>query len=161
MDIRSAIQHLSGTKTTPIIIGTIIRADNNTVDIQPLDDTAAPLLDIDLHIGDVGAITYRPDVGATVLVALDTPSTGFILLSSQCPIIINGGHHGGVLKTPELIAQLEKMSGRIDGIIEAIKSGVPTPQDGGTALQKTITASLDTITDVEDFSNIADDNVTH
>lgn len=161
MDIRTAIQHLSGTKTTPIIMGTIIRADNNTVDIQPLDDTAAPLLDIDLHLGDVGAISYRPDVGATVLVALDSPSTGFVLLSSQCPIIINGGHNGGMLKTPELATQLQKMSRRIDGIINAIKSGVPTPQDGGASLKTTITASLDTITDVEDFSNIADDNVTH
>lgn len=161
MDIRTAIQLLSGSKITPIIMGTIIRADNNTVDIQPLDDTAAPLLDIDLHLGDVGAISYRPDVGATVLVALDTPSTGFVLLSSQCPIIINGGHNGGMVKTPELITQLQKMSRRIDGIINAIKSGVPAPQDGGASLQTTITASLDTITDKEDFNNIADDNVTH
>lgn len=161
MDIRTAIQHLSGTKTIPIIIGTIIRADNNTVDIQPLDDTAAPLLDIDLHIGDVGAIAYRPDVGATVLVALDTPTTGFVLLSSQCPIIINGGQNGSMVKTPELVTQLQKMSRRIDGIINAINSGIPIAQDGGTNLQTTIKASLATITDKEDFNNIADDNVTH
>ena len=52
--------------------------------------------------------------------------------------------------------QLDKMTARIDGIIDAIKNGVPTPQDGGTALQQTIVASLEQLTDKENFNTLSD-----
>lgn len=67
----------------------------------------------------------------------------------------------GLAIVPELRRQLDTMTKRIDGIISAIKGGVPVAQDGGTALQKSIVAALDTITDKEDFSNIENKQIKH
>lgn len=66
-----------------------------------------------------------------------------------------------LIKAPKIEAndfktQLEKMTKRIDGIIDAIKNGVPTPQDGGEALQQTIVASLEQLTDKENFNTLSD-----
>lgn len=67
----------------------------------------------------------------------------------------------GLAIVPELRRQLDTMTKRIDGIISAIKGGIPVAQDGGTALQKSIVAALDTITDKEDFSNIENKQIKH
>lgn len=67
----------------------------------------------------------------------------------------------GLAIVPELRRQLDTMTKRIDGIISAIKGGIPVAQDGGTALQKSIVAALDTITDKEDFSNIENKQIMH
>jgi phage baseplate assembly protein gpV len=76
-------------------------------------------------------------------------------------ITLNGGENGGLTVTPKLVEQLEKMSARIDGIIDAINNGVPVPQDGGAGLQTTIKASLSAIVDKEDFSEVENDKVKH
>jgi phage baseplate assembly protein V len=76
-------------------------------------------------------------------------------------VTFNGGENGGLTITPELVAQLEKMSARIDGIIDAIKNGVPIPQDGGAGLQTTIKAALIAIVDKEDFSAVENEKIKH
>lgn len=68
---------------------------------------------------------------------------------------------GIVINAPKIEAndfktQLDKMSARIDGIIDAIKNGAASPYDGGASLQQTIVAGLDQITDKEDFNTLAD-----
>ncbi len=52
--------------------------------------------------------------------------------------------------------QIDKMSARIDGIINAINNGVPTPQDGGAALLQSIKLGLQQITDKENFNTLSD-----
>lgn len=52
--------------------------------------------------------------------------------------------------------QLDKMSARIDGIIDAINNGTPGAQDGGAALLQSIKLGLQQITDKEDFNTLAD-----
>ena len=61
----------------------------------------------------------------------------------------------------DLKKQLEKMSKRIDGIMDAIKNAVAIPQDGGTGLQKTMVAALAMIVDKENFSQMIDDKIKH
>lgn len=66
-----------------------------------------------------------------------------------------------IIKAPKIEVndfktQLNKMTARIDGIIDAIKNGAPTPQDGGAGLQQTIVLGLQQITDKEDFKTLAD-----
>ena len=66
-----------------------------------------------------------------------------------------------IIKAPKITAndyktQLDKMTARIDGIIDAIKNGIPSPQDGGSALQQTIVAALNQLTDKEDFNTLTD-----
>ena len=53
------------------------------------------------------------------------------------------------------------MTTRIDGIIDAINSGVPVPQDGGVALHNSIKLELQKLQDIEDFSDITNDLIQH
>ena len=75
--------------------------------------------------------------------------------------IIDGGENGGVVIAPELITQLAKLTARVDGIIEAINTGIPGVQDGGTALQKSISAKLAALTEKENFNNIQNSKFKH
>lgn len=161
MEISEAIHALAGRQPLPVVVGTVTATDGSTADIQPLDEAAAPLVGIDLNVGPSAALSFRPEVGAVALVLLDSPSSGFVVGTSRGRIVMNGGELGPLVKTEALRAQLDKMTARIDGIIDAVKNGKPTPQDGGAGLQTSITAALERLTDKEDFSDIADDNITH
>lgn len=70
----------------------------------------------------------------------------------------NGGSET-TANASELQTQLNKCKTRIDQIITAIKTGVPAPQDGGTAYQKSMSAMLTAPS--EDYSNIIDDKIKH
>lgn len=70
----------------------------------------------------------------------------------------NGGSETTANAT-ELQAQLNKCKARIDQIIKAIKTGVPAPQDGGVAYQKSMSAMLTAPT--EDYSKIIDNKIKH
>lgn len=72
----------------------------------------------------------------------------------------NGGSET-MANATDLKKQLEKMSKRIDGIIDAIKNAVAIPQDGGTGLQKTMVAALATLVDKENFGQMIDDKIKH
>lgn len=72
----------------------------------------------------------------------------------------NGGSET-MANATDLKKQLEKMSKRIDGIIDAIKNAVAVPQDGGTGLQKTMVAALATLVDKENFGQMIDDKIKH
>ena len=63
-----------------------------------------------------------------------------------------------IIKINDFKTQLDKMSARIDGIINAIKNGKPNTQtfDSGAALQQTIIALLPTDKDKENFKTLAD-----
>jgi len=52
--------------------------------------------------------------------------------------------------------QLDKLSLRVDGIINAIKNGKPATDYTGAALQNTIVAALNQLTDKENFETLAD-----
>ena len=72
----------------------------------------------------------------------------------------NGGSET-MANATDLKKQLEKMSKRIDGIIDAIKSAKPAPQDGGATLQTGMVAALATIVDKENFGQMIDDKIKH
>jgi hypothetical protein len=72
----------------------------------------------------------------------------------------NGGSETTANAT-DLKKQLTIMSGRIDALFNAIKSGVPSPMDGGAAYKASMTAILATASQKEDFSNMIDDKIKH
>lgn len=159
MDIREAISTLAGRQPSPIVVGTVTRADGQTADIQPLDPSAAPLLGIDLGVGDTAAIGFRPEAGATVVAVMDSPTTGFVVGMSRGRLTLNGGGNGPMVVHDELRGQLEKLSRRVDGIIDALRNcGADTY---GGALQAGIAAGLAQITEKEDFGHMADNDITH
>lgn len=70
----------------------------------------------------------------------------------------NGGSETTANAT-ELQTQLNKCKARIDQIIKAIKTGVPAPQDGGAAYQKSMSAMLTAPS--ENYTKIIDDKIKH
>ena len=67
---------------------------------------------------------------------------------------MNGGENGGMINAETLKAQLDKMTKRVDTIIDALNNcGANTY---GGALWSNIKTSLATITEKEDFSQITD-----
>lgn len=71
------------------------------------------------------------------------------------------GSNGGMVKAVELKAQLDKVTARVNGIIDAIKNGIPVAQDGGVGLQQSIVVGLETLMDVEDFTGIENEKLKH
>lgn len=76
-------------------------------------------------------------------------------------IEINGGDNGGMCNTPELKTQLDKLTARVDGIIDALTNGTTGTQDGGAAYKASVVAALQALTDKENFNDIEDSKITH
>ncbi|NJM13964.1 MAG: hypothetical protein HC896_00015 [Bacteroidales bacterium] len=76
-------------------------------------------------------------------------------------IIINQGGNGGLTIAPELKKQLEKLTARVDGIIDAIKNGKVATDQSGAALLASFITGLTTIIEKEDFSAIENDKIKH
>lgn len=111
----------------------------------------------------------KPTVGTDCLIAVVEgadrfATTSFLVIAGEAEQIeLRGGNNGGLANTPELKTQLEKLSRRVDGIIDALNSPsvVATPQDGGSALLTLLRAELKKITAKESFENIEDTTITH
>lgn len=82
-----------------------------------------------------------------------------IELSASDQIIFNDGD-STTLKGQDTVEQLNKMSARIDMIIDAISNAKPVPQDGGTAYQTAMVGMLSALEE-EDFSQIENEKVLH
>jgi len=161
VDIREAINAIVGNQPMPVVVGTVTATDGTTADIQPLDETAAPLLGIDLSVGDTAAISYRPEVGATVLVLLDSATTGFVIAASRGKVVMNGGDNGALINIDALVQKINAIEDDLNTLRAAFKNWVVAPQDGGAAL-KTAAANW-TATDITKTASadIADNNITH
>ena len=136
--------------------------DGETATLAPLNGDAE-LLDVKLIAGaSETPILITPVVDSVVIATFLSKDTAFISLYSEIDsVALRGDQFGGLIKIEELTTNLAKLTARVDGIIDAINNGVPVPQDGGVALQKSIVAGLSTLVDKEDFSQIENENVNH
>lgn len=159
------LKGLTPVATSPILQGTVKAVDGNTCTVL-LDDIE--LIGVRLRASIVensNQMLITPKIGSVVVLgSLSGDLNDLVIL--RCDeiesIIINGGTLGGLIKINELKTQLDKMTARIDGILSAINSGVPTPgTDGGAGLLTTIKAGLDAITDKEGFTAIEDTKIKH
>lgn len=124
----------------------------------------------DLKFFDVllglGTVSVKPVLGADCLIAIveNDDATAFMLYANEAELIsYNGGENGGLTNTPELKIQLDKLTARVDGIIDAIKDPavIATAQDGGNALWALFKALIAQITEKENFDNIENEKITH
>lgn len=115
-----------------------------------------------VQILPVSSVEHAPELNEGD-VAVYSESGNFIICRNddEGTIELNGTENGGLIKVEELKKQLDIMTERIDGIIDAIKAGKPAVNDGGAALQSTIVTALGTIVQKEDFSEIANEKVLH
>jgi len=93
--------------------------------------------------------------------ALYTQSGGRVIARENGTVELFGADAGGVVKAAELKTQLDKLSARVDGIIDALKNSATAVQDGGAAYKAQIAAALAALTDKEDFSGIESEKVMH
>lgn len=137
--------------------------DNKTMDGLGDDD----LVHSDILLG----LSYvvKPVKGSDCLIAIIEDegrfaSTEFLVMADQVELVeINGGTNGGLAIVPELKTQLEKLSKRVDGLINAINSPsvIATPQDGGTALLGLLRSEVAKINDKETFDKIENTSIKH
>jgi phage gp45-like len=93
--------------------------------------------------------------------ALYTGDGGWIIARDNGKLELFGTDAGGVVKAAELERQLNKLSARVDGIMDALKKSQTAVQDGGAAYKAQIAAMLATLIDKEDFSNLESEKVLH
>lgn len=93
--------------------------------------------------------------------ALWSKDGSFVIVRSDKTVELNGTDFGGLIKIEELKKELAKMTARIDGIINAVKTAAVSPQDGGATFKANMIASLETLMNKEDFSQIENKKVQH
>jgi phage gp45-like len=93
--------------------------------------------------------------------AVYTASGAWIIARESGALELYGTDEGGLVRQQELKTQLAKMTGRIDGIMNALKSAPTGTQDGGAAYKAGIAAALNALGNKENFSDIASGKVFH
>jgi len=108
--------------------------------------------------------TLYPQKGSLVLCALveNDPKDAFVLSATELEEVVwFGGENGGFCIVPELQAQLAKLTARVDAIYDMVANGATAAEDGGATLLAGFIASLATVTEIEDFSNIENEKLKH
>ena len=144
------------------IICKVSEVSGEVAELAPLNGDAS-LFDVKLIAGTSATpLLITPVVGSTVIATFLSKDTAFVSLYSEIESVqIMGDQFGGLIKIEELVKNLDKLTARVDGIIDAIKDGVPIPQDGGVGLQNTINVALALLTDKEDFTTMENENIKH
>ena len=117
----------------------------------------------EIMLGTKSKLT-KPIIGSDCLIGIveGHETMTFLIEASEVELVeYNEGKNGGLTNSPELKEQLEKMSNRIDGIMDALKKSKVVAQDGGAAYKTNITIALGLIVDKESFDKIEDKTITH
>ena len=183
-NLRRFIKQVGQTKTIPTVsvgIAKNINGENRTCDIQLNDALTLFNCRLNAIIGNYeNNILILPKEGSFVAYALlDDRNTEVLVIGyteidkinikigdttidiSNDKIELNGGLLGGLIKIEELKSQLDKMTQRIDGIMNALRNSPTGSSDGGAAYKTAITTALSSITNKENFGNIEDEKITH
>jgi hypothetical protein len=149
----------------PVIFPGVVKSvDESTltceVEINELEFTCR----LNAAQSSVKGFVLIPSVSSTVLVGrIDEKGDVLVLIAATSveKIIMREGNNGGLINISGLVSNLNKLTARVDGIIDAIKNGVVVAQDGGANLKTTIVTALNLLTDKENFSDIEDGTILH
>ena len=143
MDIRTAIKSIAGAAAATVVVGRVTATDGQTCDVQPLDPHAAPLLGMVLGLTDRAAISFKPKQGSHVLVLLDSPATGFVIAAADCTLQLNAhAEHGHAVDINRVVERLNAIEEDLNALRAAFNKWIPSPNDGGAALQTILTNKL-------------------
>lgn len=164
-DIKETIRGIAGRTGREILFQAEVKSvSDETCDVE---DDGVVYKDVMLTAvgGYPSALNIKPTKGSTVVVADLSQGDRRLLMVAKYTevesVSIWQGKNGGLCNVPELKKQLERMSKRIDTIIDAINNATPSPQDGGASLKSTMMTTLQTILQKEDFSEIEDERFKH
>ena len=161
--IKELIRQIGGARSTILFTAEVVsvQGDACTVKVNTLTISDVKLRETSSDAAHMLRIT--PKVGSNVLVGDlggELRDLAVIQYSDIDTIEVNGAAHT-TANADVLKEQLEKMKARIDGIIDAINNAVPGTSDGGAGLKASMVASLQALTDVEDFSGIENEKIKH
>lgn len=167
-ELRDALREL--TKTGDKVyssLATVIAVDKSArlcdvelVGTEDLDGNRVSITDVMLQIDPVNAILILPTIGSTVAISYISMSTAYVSMFSQIDLVtLNGENLGGITKTLELKAQLNKLNAQLQAVISAL-SWTPVPNDGGAALNAAFAAAISGKIQA-DFSSIENNTVMH
>lgn len=157
--------------TVKLIRGQVISLDEErlTVDVQPDDNEAAPLLQVACNVlqdGTGNGVFVLPENGANVLVVaigneyymLQTDKVKKVWMSTEGVsmemgefIALNDAEEG-IPMLPKLREEIDKINAFLEEIRQVFNSWTPVPNDGGAALKAQMTSALSGL-QLADLSN--------
>jgi acetoacetate decarboxylase len=140
----------------------VTEVNGNTCSVEPLDESA-PINNVRLIAGDsTTGVICVPKTGSVVVVTFMSESSAFVSMFSEIEtVVIHGDQFGGLVKVDELRSQMDLMTARIDGIIDALKNTSP---DSNTGTFKTsLTPGLAQVEGLqkENFKDVENETVKH
>jgi hypothetical protein len=174
MTPKEALHRLTHGGTVQTFVAKVKAIDEVKMTCDVSVEGTADLFDVRLRSvidsAEKGILIY-PKIGTYVLVGIidGRKTSAFVAATSEVDKIrlmsdvieLSGNSLGGIVKADELKTQLDKMTARIDGIIDAITNGVPVTDYSGAGLQSSIVLALQTLIDIENFNHIKNDKVKH
>lgn len=166
-DIRNVIGKISEEfgKGCPMFLASVVSVSGNGETCSVLAE-GATWEDVRLTAVSDGRtnLHIKPAVGSYVICA-DLSRGGMsdlaVVMVSRIDLIEVGTAEHTAVKGDVLHSELDKLTHRVDTIIQAIKAATPTSGDGGAALKAAIVAALEAIPAKEDFSKIENDKIKH
>lgn len=149
----------------PVLVPAIIISvdeDNLTaiIEINELEFTAR----LNAAEGSIKGYLIIPTINSWVIAGkLDENGDIYTILAytEVDKIIMRGGENGGLINIQTLIAQLGKLSGRVDTIENAIKNSAVAAGDGGATFKTNMITAIEANPDKEDFSDMEDTSIIH
>ncbi len=155
-------------KSLPIMVveGIVKTVNEDSCDVEIEKDLTLFKVRLNTILKQESGIQIKPKQGSKVLCGIieNNPNDAFVIRASEVDsITINKGENGGLAITPKLVEELNKMTKRIDGIIQALNNAKPSTgaPDSGAVLIGAIQTSLQTIIDKENFSEIENEKIKH
>lgn len=162
MNLRDAIRKIAseefaGSKNKVAIV---LSVSGSTCDVRILD-TEYELTGVRLQASEASGMLYKPAIDSVVIIsAIDDFEYVVIMYSEIEEITFLDGSYGGLTKTQELKAQLDKTNEVVQTIVDALKNWTVVSSDGGAALKTYFTTLLGAKV-IGDFSDIENDKITH
>ena len=161
--IKELIRQIGGAKSTSLFTAEVVSVQGYTCTVKVNTLVLSDVRLRELTTDSQHLILITPKVGSNVLIADlggELRDLAVIQFSDIEKIELGEANHT-TAKADVLKAELEKMTERVDGIIDAINNAVPGSSDGGAALQTSMKVALATITEKEDFSSIENSKILH
>ncbi|MCQ2202392.1 MAG: hypothetical protein MJZ27_09930 [Bacteroidales bacterium] len=161
-EVGKYIRQIAG-KRESVEMGVVRSVDMQTMSCVVMLDEEGDEVLASLIVGEKNrGLCQVPKEGSMVAVLMKNEAQGVVVMVEEVEkIVINGGERGGLINIEELRDNLEKMTKRIDGIMNALKNSSTGTQDGGASYKAQIEAKLAMIVEKEDFGNIEDKEVVH
>lgn len=158
----------------------VIAIYDQVIDVTPINDDA-DILDVKIRVivdGNEAGVMIFPPLESIVLVGLISDTDAYLLscsevermvintgkfrfeVDSEGNAIFDQGENEGLVKLPELRAEINKLNSFLNAIKQTFSSWTPIPNDGGSALKAAMSSALAS-EQTADLSGVGNDKIKH